>query len=159
MRTKAHRGIMALIVGSEFNRKSGVRLVLVGDATGLRSMFTTLVEEESDMEIVSVLDARQTMRQLCAELRARRAGVVVLDIDESTNGARPGAGARLARGILENAPGVTAVVLEAMGRRAVVHSAVAVDDVGLTPLFETIRALGRRAQRDGREAHAEARDG
>ena len=154
MRTKAHRTIITLIVGSEFNRKTGVRLALVGDATRLRSLLTTLVEEEPDMEIVSVLDAQQTTLQLCEELRARRAGVVILDVDESTEGARrgpPSAGAWLARGILENAPQVTTVVLEAMGRRAVVHSAVSMNDVGLTTLFETIRAIGRQAQRDGRE--------
>jgi DNA-binding NarL/FixJ family response regulator len=126
-----------------------LRLVLAGNCSRLRHLMTGVARARPDLEIVAELDDAFTATQLEEALTALHADVAVLDTGEHavsqpapTLHARPG-GAALALMIVERLPQVVAVVLCASGRRAIVHSAVFMDDVGLNALIETMRSAHR----------------
>jgi DNA-binding NarL/FixJ family response regulator len=126
-----------------------LRLVLAGNCSRLRHLITGLARARSDLEIVAELDDACTASELEQALTTCHADVAILDTGEDVlpqpppaSNIRPG-GSALALMIVERLPQVVAVVLYASGRRAMVHSAVLMDDVGLNALINTVRSARR----------------
>lgn len=126
-----------------------LRLVLAGNCSRLRHLMTGLACARSDLEIVAEFDDAFTATELEEALTAFCADVAVLDTGEHALSEPTPAlhgqpdGSALALMIVERLPRVVAVVLYASGRRAIVHSAVFMDDVGLNALVETVRSAHR----------------
>lgn len=118
-----------------------VRLVLAGNSSGLRNVVKELVESRQDMEVVGELGGGLSMGELMETVTADSVDVVILDVGRSPRSAGWLSVTNTVRAILQKYPDLVVVVLEALGRRAVVHSAVYVNEVGLTAMFNTIRAV------------------
>jgi DNA-binding NarL/FixJ family response regulator len=126
-----------------------LRLVLAGNCSRLRYLMTALAHARSDLEVVAELDDAFTAAELEEALTTCHADVAILDTGErafsqptSALRTRPD-GAALAMMIVERLPQVVSVVLYASARRAIVHGAVFMDDVGLNALIETMRSAHR----------------
>lgn len=126
-----------------------LRLVLAGNCSRLRHLMTGLARVRFDLQIVAEFGDAFTVTELEEALTTCHADVAVLDTGEHalpqpalSLHSRPG-GAALAMMIVERLPQVVAVVLYASGRRAIVHSAVFMDDVGLNTLIETVHNAHR----------------
>lgn len=96
------------------------------------------------MEVVGEFDEEFSVEDFSTAVLDVDADVALLDLgDPQTQ--RPGgllgsSDYDVAAAILQRLPNLIVVALESMGRRAIVHSAVTIDDVGLETLFDTIRS-------------------
>lgn len=121
-----------------------LRIILTGNASGLRHVLREMVRTSPDMEIVGELGDSPTLAELIAAVLDFHADVAFLDFGKTWQ-QQPADLERctqtdLVPAILQRIPSLIVVALESLGRRAIVHSAIYIEDVGLNALFNAIRA-------------------
>lgn len=137
-----------------------IRILLVGRRSGLWEILEYLAAKSPDLVIVGRLDngfnslaVEAAHATLAAAVERHDANVLILDGGGSESRDHgPGTslrrfGSDLAQMMLELLPNVILVLITALGRFVVVHSALHVDNIGIDAFVDTIRAALRSATR------------
>lgn len=122
-----------------------VRVLLAGSQSGLREIIERVVAKKMDIQIVGKLDGRPpggnggiTSEDLISAVKAQDVKVVILDVEEHAPQRNLRSLPDLSQAVLSSFPSVVVVVLSSLGERAVVHSAVHVNDIGVRQLIGLI---------------------
>lgn len=147
-----------LVVDTTRLRLDAIRVLLVGNRSGLREILDHLAAKRADLVIVGTINGEFDLQDVgvahavcAAAVKQHNADVLILDggayesCDLPPGHTLARSGFDLAQVMLDQLPNVIVVMITALGRRIAVHSVLHVDNIGLDAFVDAIRAAWRSA--------------
>lgn len=136
------------------------KIVLAGKDSGLREIIESIIEGQSDMSLVDVLDCYTvgdpmdvalhgelshsiTQGQVNVVIMDYRRSIDTLDMPLTAINEQKEKFSILVEMLLEQHPNITIICLSSLGKRMDVHSEIKLDGVGVHQLVSAIRSLGK----------------